>query len=153
MIILAYRRCIKYAVVCVCVCQGSDGWDGDLEVPAARHSGGTAPRAPPHPHPQVPGQQRHHHVVQNLPVGRHLSPVSSHLSCLLCPQGWGAFWGSVQFSGCEVWIVCAQGLSLCRGKQLVDETSLVLNWPFVTRITIRKRTRPWSDCAESTQGS
>lgn len=55
--------------------QGPDGRVGDPAVPAARHPGGAAARAPPHPHPQVPGQLGHGHVVPHLHVGRHLPEV------------------------------------------------------------------------------
>lgn len=46
------------------------------EVPTARDPGGAASCASPHPHQEIPGQQRHHYVVQNLPVGGHISQVN-----------------------------------------------------------------------------
>ena len=104
----------------VCVCQGSDGWDRDPQVPAAWHLGRASACSPPHPHPQVPGQQWNYHVVQNLPVGCHLPPVSNHLSCRFSCQGVGVFRGSMTFSGCEVCILYVQGSLLCGRKRLME---------------------------------
>lgn len=52
--------------------QRSDRRIGDPPFPAARHPGGAAPRAAPHPHQEVPGQRRDGRLVPDLSLGSYL---------------------------------------------------------------------------------
>jgi len=78
-------------LVCLCVCGGCDYCDycapciqrsdrrvWDPEVPATWDSGWTSASSSSDPDPQVPGQQRHDDVVQNVHVGCHLPAVTRH---------------------------------------------------------------------------
>lgn len=64
------------------VSQGTDRWEWDPEVPAARDPGWPAASSSPHPHSKVPGQCWHHHLVPHLHVGGHISQVPTLLNIL-----------------------------------------------------------------------